>query len=120
MTTKERDSEMLEVFKRKSALSKKITLNTKEVNKIDSEIVRVNLLLRSAKDVIELSRYRHKLRRMRITGNKLLSVQIKERRKLSFTVIGKQLNVKRAYLDKQYYKFLDDPRILKADEKRRI
>lgn len=108
MTTKERDSEMLEIFKRKSALSDKITANTNELSRIDAEIDRVDLRLKAAKNITAIYRYRLELKRIRGVGRKLVIAQKGERRKLSFTAVSKQLNVNRTHLHRQYLKFLSN------------
>lgn len=99
MTTKEINDELDEVLNYKLALTNKINHNTREVFKIDGEIIRVtakikvesNNLVRKA-----LEEWRKELRSLGTIGRKGLSKQVTERTKLSSERIAKQFNVTKA------------------------
>lgn len=106
MTIKEQDSEMLEMFNRKYALTEKINHNSKELGKIEVELERVGRLI-NVKSTIKLIYHQAKLRELVKSGKKILRNQIQERNTLAFSKVSSSLGVTGPALSGRYRIFTD-------------
>lgn len=86
MTIKESESEMLEIFNHKLALTKKINYNSKQVVIFEREVER--------------------LRKKLAEWKAALANQIKERQKLAFVKVARETGIDKDYLCRKYVRFL--------------
>lgn len=106
MTIKEQESEMMDMFNRKYALSDKINWNAKELGKIEVESRRVKHLI-NVSPTQKLIYYQDELEQMRKNGKKILRNHIKDRNKLSFAKVAPALGITRPSLVGRYKRFLE-------------
>jgi transcriptional regulator with PAS, ATPase and Fis domain len=98
MTEKETNTEMLEIFRHKHALTEKINHNSAVTNRYEIAAER------------ETNQERQKeYKAMVAKGKKLISNQVSERNKLTSEKIGKQLGLSKATIIYRYRVFAGSP-----------